>query len=344
MAILMALSLVASLAGGCSPDAEPGHEGEHEHERGEGEALALPKLNAVELDGAPLQVVATTSIIGDVVAQVGGSAIELTTLMGPGQDPHSYQPTPQDMAAVAEAHAIFVNGWDLEEALAHDLEGIAQDAAIVPISAGIEPLALGAHQREDRETGGSHEESEEHAHAGADPHVWFSIQNVNQWAENVEHVLSDLDPAHAATFERNATAYQAELEGLEAYVKGQMAGIPAERRFLVTNHDSLGYLARDHGLTVLGTVLPAASTVAEPSASDLAALIEEMEKRGICTLFAETTVSSKLAETVAAELDACEEVAILKLYTGAVGPAGSGAESYIDMYRHNVDTIVKGLK
>ena len=86
------------------------------------------------------------------------------------------------------------------------------------------------------------------------------------------------------------------------------------------------------------------STVAEPSASDLAALIEDMQEHGICTLFAETTVSSKLAQTVAAELDACEHVAVLKLYTGAIGPAGSGAESYIEMYRHNVETIVEGLK
>ena len=134
-------------------------------------------------------------------------------------------------------------------------------------------------------------------------------------------MLSDLDPANAATFEINATAYQAELEALEAYAEGQMADVPAERRFLVTNHDSLGYLARDYDLTVLGTVLPAASTVAEPSASDLAALIGEMKEHGVCTLFAETTVSDKLAQTVAAELDACDQVAVQKLYTGAVGPA-----------------------
>jgi ABC-type Zn uptake system ZnuABC Zn-binding protein ZnuA len=289
--------------------------------------LALPELGAADLGGVPLKVVATTSIIGDVIAQVGGEAIELTTLMGPGQDPHSYEPTPQDMANVSLAHVVFVNGWDLEEALAHDLEDVAKEVPFVPVSANIEPLAFG-----------------EHDHAGADPHAWFSIHNVEQWVENIEQVLSDLDPANAGTYERNAGTYLTKLRELETYVRAQLSSIPTENRVLVTNHDSLNYMARDYDLEVLGTVLPAASTLADPSASDLAGLIREMEEAGICTLFIESTVSDKLAQTVAAELEGCDEVRVLKLYTGAVGPADSGAESYIGMYRHNVDRIVEGLK
>jgi ABC-type Zn uptake system ZnuABC Zn-binding protein ZnuA len=291
----------------------------------------LPELKAADLGGAPLKVVATISIIGDVVAQVGGDAIELTMLMGPGQDPHSYKPVAQDMVAVSEAHVIFVNGWDLEEALVHDLEDIGEDIPLVPVSANIEPLAFGGHEHE-----GEHGE-------GADPHTWFSIHNVEQWVENIEHVLGELDPAHAETYESNAEAYLAELEELETYVETQMASIPAENRFLVTNHDSFGYLAYEYDLEILGTVIPSASTVAEPSASDLAELIEEMGERGVCTLFTEATISDKLAQTVAAELDGCAEVRVLKLYSGAVGPAGSGTDSYIGMYRFNVDTIVEGL-
>jgi ABC-type Zn uptake system ZnuABC Zn-binding protein ZnuA len=113
---------------------------------------------------------------------------------------------------------------------------------------------------------------------------------------------------------------------------------------MVTNHESLGYLAHAYDLDVLGTVLPAASTMAEPSASDLAALIEEMNAHSLCTIFSETTISDKLAQAVAAELTGCDQVSVRPVYTGAIGPAGSGADSYIGMFRHNVDTIVAGLQ
>lgn len=306
---------------------------------GEGaEMISLPELEAAKLNGEPLKVVATTSIIGDVVAQVGGEAIELTILVGPGQDPHSYEPGAQELTAVAEAQVIFVNGWDLEEGLVRDLEEIGGGVPLVPISANIAPLSFGEgeHARDKAE--------DEHALGEADPHVWFSIPNVKQWVENVEHVLSNLDPANAGTYESRAAAYLAELEELEAYVESQLAQIPEEKRFLVTNHDSFGYLARDYGFELIGTLVPAASTLAEPSASDLAGLVREMETHGVCTIFTETTVSDTLAQTVAGELDGCEEVQVLKLYTGAVGTAGSGADSYTGMFRTNVDRIVEGLK
>ena len=337
---LLALTLTLLATGGCRSEAA--HEEEPEA-HGEGEVLSLPALSPVPLDGAPLRVIATTSIVGDVVAQVGGTAIELTTLMGPGQDPHSYEPTPQQMAAVAQAHVVFVNGWDLEEALAQDLQEIAEEVPIAAVSAYIEPLAFGEHEGEHTEAQDGHDE-DAHEHTGLDPHVWFDVHNVEQWVENVERTLSALDPDHAAAYAENAAAYRARLDELHEYAAGQLASLPADRRYLVTNHDSLGYLAHAYDLHVLGTVLPAASTLAEPSASDLAALIEVMEEHGLCTIFAETTVSAELAQTVAEELAGCGEVAVLELYTGALGPEGSGAESYIGMYRYNVDTIVAGLR
>lgn len=312
---------------------------------GEGvEMISLPELGTVNLNGEPLRVVATTSIIGDVVAQVGGEAIELTTLMGPGQDPHSYEPGAQELTAVAEAHVIFVNGWDLEEGLVRDLEEISGDVPVVAISANIVPLTFGEGERAGDEEGQEDEDVDEHGGGDVDPHIWFSIRNVEQWVENVERVLSDLDPANAGTYGSRAAAYLVELEELEATVGSQLARIPEENRFLVTNHDSLGYLAEDYGFELIGTLIPAASTLAEPSASDLAGLIGEMETHGVCTIFTETTVSDTLAQTVASELDDCEEVQVLKLYTGALGPAGSGADSYIGMFRANVDRIVEGLK
>ncbi len=302
-----------------------------------GQMLVLPELEAVELTGEPLRVVATTSIIGDVVAQVGGDAIELTTLIGPGQDPHSYEPATQALMAVNEADVIFVNGWDLEEALIEDLEQIGGDVPLVPISANIEPLPFGGDDHAEVETDQEH-------HASADPHTWLAVNNVKQWVENSEDVLSDLDPAHAAAYARNAAAYLVELDELQAYAQSRLGQIAEEDRFLVTNHDSFGHFAAAYGFTILDTVIPAASTLAEPSASDLASLIALMEAHGVCTIVTETTASTALANTVAAELDGCAEVKVLQLYTGAVGPAGSDTGSYIGMFRANVEAIAEALQ
>jgi ABC-type Zn uptake system ZnuABC Zn-binding protein ZnuA len=344
--VLTVVLLAAMVAvGGCRAVPEEEHAHEHTDEHDEIESLSLPDLEPADLEGKTLQVLATTSIIGDVVTRVGGGAIDLTTLMGPGQDPHGYQPVAQDMVAVAKAHVIFVNGWDLEEALVHDLEEIAEEVPFVTVSAGIEPLAPGEHEGEHDE---EHEEEsadeDAHAHGIVDPHVWFSVHNVEMWVENIAHVLSDLDPANAATYEANAQTYRADLEELEAYVVDQLSSIPVEKRYLVTNHNSFAYLAHEYDLQVLGTVIPAASTMAEPSASALAELTALMEEHGVCTVFTEATVSDKMAQMVAAELAGCDQVQVKKLYTGAVGPAGSGADTYVGMMRHNVEQIVAGLK
>ncbi|MBE2223179.1 MAG: zinc ABC transporter substrate-binding protein [Anaerolineae bacterium] len=305
--------------------------------------LLLPALEAVPLTDKPLNVVVTTSIMGDVVAQVGGDAIELTTLMNAGQDPHSYQPGARELTAVADADIIFVNGWDLEQALADDLAEIGGGTPIVAISANIEPLRLGADSHTHEEADEEDTEAED-THNGVDPHVWFNVQNVAQWTDNVAQVLSELDPAHAETYASNAVAYHTELDALEAYAAAQLAQIPEERRFLVTNHDAFGYLADSYGFTVIGTVIPGMSTLAEPSAKDLASLIAEMGEHDLCTIFTETTVSDTLAQTVAGELENCADVKVVKLYTGAVGLAGSGADSYTSMFRANVDAIVEGLR
>lgn len=295
--------------------------------------LSLPEVDPADLEGDRLRVVATTSVIGDVVSQVGREAIELTVLMEPGQDPHSFEPSAGDLTAAAEADVIFVNGWDLEEGLVADLENVAQSVPLVPIAANIRPLAFGEHQDET-----------ESNHPSADPHTWLDPHLVRQWVENAEQVLAGLDPARAEEYAGNASACQAELEALIAYYDEKMTQIPPGRRKLVTNHDSLGYFAQAYDFEVVGTVVPAASTLAEPSASDLAELLEAMKTEGICTLFVETTANEQLAETVASELAGCENVQVVTLYTGALGPAGSGADSYLGMMRANIDAIADGLE
>ena len=202
----LADSEASELAGDHEERDDHNHEEEDEHDHGtKAEMLVLPQLSAAELNGESLRVVATTSIIGDVVAQVGGEAIDLTVLIEPGQDAHSYEPAAQDLTAVANAHVIFLNGWNLEAGLVDDLENIGEAVSIVPISANIEPLTFGEDEHEDE--GEEHEKEDEHGHSSADPHVWFNIHNVEQWVENVEHILSELDPANAATYQANAASY-----------------------------------------------------------------------------------------------------------------------------------------
>jgi ABC-type Zn uptake system ZnuABC Zn-binding protein ZnuA len=320
----------------------------HEREDGEEDAvLSLPELAPAELGAEEqLRVLATTSIVGDVIAQVGGDAIALTILMQPGQDPHSYEPSIRDLTNAAEAHVVFVNGWDLEEGLADDLETIGEDVPVVPISANVRPLAVRESEREhedEEHQEGEEGEGHEHDHGSADPHVWFSVHNVKQWVENVEQVLSDLDPANAEAYERNAASYLEALTQLEQYAEAQLATIPTGNRFLVTNHEALAYFAEVYDFTILGTVIPGASTIAEPSAAEMVALVELMEEHGICTIFAETTANDSLAQTVAGELDGCDNVQVLKIYTGSLGAIGTGADSYIAMMRSNIDMVVAGL-
>lgn len=293
--------------------------------------LVMPQLEPADLDGGKLRVVATTSIIGDVVARVGGEAIELQQLMEPGQDPHSYQPSAGDLTGAAQAGVIFINGWDLEEGLANDLATVAAGTPLIPVSAGIKPLAFTSR---DEDEPGRHK---------VDPHVWLDPHLVKSWTSNIARALVELDPANALVYEANAAAYLSELDQLIAYVDEQLAAIPEAQRTLVTSHDSFGYFAGRYGFNVVGTVLPSGSTLAEPSASQLAELVGVMEAVGVCTIFSETTANEELAIAVAAELNSCQEVKVVPLYTGALGPAGSHAGSYIDMMKVNVDTIVANL-
>lgn len=315
--LALALGLVALLAG-CGPRAA---------EVAATDPLAplpLPTVAAAELDGRPLRVVATTSLIGDVVAQVGGAAVELTTLMAPGQDPHSYQPVAADLAAAADAGVIFVNGWGLEEGLIADLSAAAR-GALVPVSAGITPLPAG-----DGTT--------------ADPHVWQDVAHVMQWADTIAATLSAADPAHAAGYAANAERYRATLAALDEEVRADLAAIPNDRRVLVTNHDTFAYFAAAYDFRVLGSILPGVSTLAEPTAADLAALAAAMNDAGVCSLFIETTAGDQLAQTLRGEVAGCDEVRVLSLYSDALGAPGSGADSYVGLMWANVAALVEGLR
>lgn len=320
-------------------------------------SLTLPEFRSSQHQ--PVRVVATTSIIGDVVANIGGEFIQLTTLIPAGQDPHSYQATARDLAAVERADVIFVNGWDLEEGLMQDIEAL-RDYGIAPVAANIEPLMPTEEHHE--EEGEHHDKSEHHDndehsdedgdgdahghhhHGGADPHTWFSLEAVMQWSDNIAQVLSQLDPEHASNYQEHASNYRQQLSELQRDSLEHFANLADNDKYLVTNHDAFGYLARDYGLHVLGTVIPSFSTQAEPSARDLANLISTMREHDVCSIFTEVSGSAQLAQAVARELTNCDDVHIIGLYTGALGDADSEAATYLELYRTNVARIVTGLQ
>ena len=284
----------------------------------------LPELHPANLaESEKLRVVTTTGIVGDVVKNVAGDRVELTTLIGPGQDPHTYQPTPRDIAAIESAHVVFINGFHLEEGLESTIDAAAgKNSPVVSVSAGVQPRP-----------------SSTGDHAAGDPHVWFDPANVKRWTDNIEATLSALDPANATAYRESAAAYSRQLDELDAQIRDRVALIPPERRKLVTDHEALGFFADRYGFQVLGAVIPSVSTSAEPSAGDLAALVKVIRAQGVPAIFVGTTTSPKVSDLVARETGA----QVLPIHTGETGAAGSGAETYLGMMRANVDTIVAGL-
>jgi manganese/iron transport system substrate-binding protein len=282
--------------------------------------------------GQQLQVVATTSIVGDLVRNVDDDLIDLAVMLPPGSDPHTFQPAPRDAALVADAHVVFINGLDLEEFLAELIDNAGGEATVIPVSAGIETRQFGDGREHDDDTG--------HQHRGADPHVWMSPANAIVMVNNVEQALSTLDPANAEAYEARAKAYEAQLAELDEWVKKQIETIPAENREMVTDHDAFGYYAERYGLEIVGTVIPAYSTNAEPSAQELAELEDAIGEYGVKAVFVGTMVNPVLSQQVAEDLG----IQLIPLYTGSLGEPGSDAETYIDFIHYNTTAIVDALR
>ncbi len=296
--------------------------------------LVLPDLEAIPVDAGPLKIVATTGIIGDVASNIAGDDADISVLMAANQDPHGYQTTAGDLRLAADADVVFVNGWRLEEGLLDDLNNAAGETPFVPVSAGIEGRIF---------TDGAGIGGQGSEQFRVDSHVWLAPSNVVQWVDNIELALIALDPNNAGKYRDRAETYREHLSELENYYNERLETIEPSRRVMVTNHDAFGYFADEFGFEVVGTVLPGDSTLAEPASRDLASLVQSMQEASICSIFVERSASPQLASQLVSELDHCEQVQIVPLYSGALGEAGSGAESYLEMMRVNVDAIVNAL-
>lgn len=299
---------------------------------------AMVLLAAACGDGAngsagDLEIVATTTILGDVVGEIVGDDATVEVLMPIGADPHDFSASSQQVASVNRADLVVANGFDLEEGLEDVLESAAEDGVtVVYVAEAVTPLPEeGEHE--------DHEEEGGHDHGGEDPHFWLDPARMAEASVEIGRALQEVDPSGAWT--ETAAAYEQELLETDQDVEQILAEVPADRRKLVTNHDSLDYFADRYQFEVVGVVIPGGSTLGEPSSEELAELVGAIEDEGIAAIFAETTESDALAEAVAAEVGF--EVEVVELYTGSLGEEGSGAETYRGMLIVNAERIADAL-
>ena len=282
--------------------------------------------------GNQLNVVATTSILADVVRQVGGDYLSITTLVPVGANEHEYQPAPRDIAAITDADIVFQVGFGLEEFMEKVIANSGTKASLVTVSEGITPRKLSAELQHSEEEGAG----EDHT---SDPHVWMDPANVVIWTRNIAASLSNADPAHQQDYQINAEAYISQLNELDAWIVEQVKTIPAANRKLVTDHMLLGYFADKYGFEMVGAVIPSYSSAAQPSAQELAALEDAIRQYGVKAILVGNTVNPSLAERIAADTD----ITLVSFYTGSLSPADGPAATYLDYMRYNVNAIVTAL-
>jgi manganese/iron transport system substrate-binding protein len=279
--------------------------------------------------GSGLRVVASTTILGDVVAQVGGDLIDLTVLFPTGADPHTFDPRPQDIAAISDAPVVFISGLGLEESLQPALDANAR-GTVVQVSEGVDVRTLD----------NAAQTADPHGNENVDPHTWTDPNNVIVWTQNITATLAKVDPAHADTYRANADAYIASLRELDAWIRSEVAQIPPERRKLVTDHYAFGYFADEYGFEQVGALVGSFSTNASPSAQEIAALEDAIRAQNVPAVFVGATVNPTLAEQVAQDTG----TKIVSVYTGSLTAPGGEADSYVKFMRYNVNAIVNALK
>ncbi|MEL7526460.1 MAG: metal ABC transporter substrate-binding protein [Pseudomonadota bacterium] len=275
-------------------------------------AAALP-ANAHD----DVKVVASFSILGDMVEQVVGDHADVTTIVGPDADAHVYQPSVADARAVAEADVIFVNGLGFETWSDTLISESGTEATVHIATEGVTPVMV------DGET---------------DPHAWNSLSNGVIYVRNVADAMSEAMPDHAGDFKANAEAYIAKLEALDRETRTRLAALPEDRRTVVTAHDAFGYLADAYGLTFLAPV--GIDTEAEPSARDLAVLIAQLKEQGAAALFVENITSPALVQQISNETGI--EIGG-RLFSDALSERGGPATSYLAMFQHNLGTLLDAL-
>jgi zinc/manganese transport system substrate-binding protein len=278
---------------------------------------ASPEL-ASGADGGRLEVVATFSILADLVRNVGGDRVEVVALVGPDGNAHVYAPSPADARKLADAKVIFINGLGFEGWIDRLIKASGTRAPVVVATTGITP----------RTRGNGH----------SDPHAWQSVANAKICVANIRNALIAADPAGKDVYEANAEAYMRKLDALEQEVKAAIARIPEERRRLITSHDAFGYFEAAYGVAFIAP--QGVSTEAEASAKDVAGIIGQIKRRNASAVFLENVTDPRLVQRIAGETGARIGGT---LYSDALTDANGDAPSYIDLIRHNVKQLEAAL-
>ncbi len=265
--------------------------------------------------GASVGAVATTTQVADLVRSVGGERVDVDGILPPNADPHDYEPRPSDAAALADAEVVFRSGGDLDEWLDEVVDSAGGDARQVTLIDSVE-------------------------RAGDDPHWWQDPRNAILAVAAIRDALVEADPGGRAGYERRAAAYTRRLRRLDAEVARCIARVPAAKRKLVTTHDALAYFADRYGLEVIGAVIPSLSTQAQPSAKDVAELVDQIETEGVEAIFPEAALNQKLEQAISREAGA--DVGG-ELWADTLGPEGSTGATYVGAIRSNAATIAAGL-
>jgi zinc/manganese transport system substrate-binding protein len=268
-----------------------------------------------------LKAVASISIIGDLVKNVGSDRVDVATLVGPNSDAHVFSPTPTDAKTLGAAKVVFVNGMGLEGWMTRLVAVSGAKVSPVVVTAGVKPRQAG-----------------EGGHHAVDPHAWQSVANAKIYVANIRDGLKTSDPANAATYDANAKAYLGKLDALEREVRETIEKIPPDRRKIITTHDAFGYFGQAYGVEFIAPT--GVSSDSEPSARDIAKIITQVKQQKIPAVFMENISDPRMMQQIARETGARIGGT---LYSDALSGASGPAATYIDMMRSNVRELAKAL-
>jgi zinc/manganese transport system substrate-binding protein len=296
-------------------------------------AISIPVLVLAgpTVANEPVKVVASFSILADLLQNVGGERISITTLVGPDGDAHVFQPTPADAKAMKEASLVVMNGIGFEGWMKRLIKSSGTKAQVIEAASKVTPRGI-------KEEGEGHDHDHGHDHGELDPHAWQDVANVKLYVAAIGEALGAADPAGKAVYDANAAAYIAKLSVLDSEVKAAIAQIPVERRKIITSHDAFGYLAAAYGLEFVAP--QGVSTETEVSAKGVARIIRQIKKQKIAAVFMENISDERLIRRIADETG----VAIGgTLFSDALSDDKGPAATYIDMMKHNLAQMTKAL-